>query len=228
MGSCVSSAHRNSKSVSMKFKLMSFGSKSDKVLIPSPPLKDKPVEKINGHNQISDFGSKEETFFDSQAWLDSDCDEDFLSVNGDFTPSHGSSPVHHNFSSRTPWVNKPILVDQTVSPKPEPSQTDSKKKLSDLFKESLRSNSEVDDRSSFSNQNGSDRKMGTDPSTLGTPSYASATNSVCSSERTPNGDFKYRKEKPVRSAQCCLPSLLSSRSFNERKKKMSSPVTSVG
>ena len=29
-----------------------------------------------------DAGSKEEAFFDSQAWLDSDCDDDFLSVNG--------------------------------------------------------------------------------------------------------------------------------------------------
>lgn len=27
-------------------------------------------------------GSKEETFFDSHAWLDSDCEDDFLSVGG--------------------------------------------------------------------------------------------------------------------------------------------------
>lgn len=27
-------------------------------------------------------GSKDETFFDSNVWLDSDCDDDFLSVNG--------------------------------------------------------------------------------------------------------------------------------------------------
>lgn len=33
---------------------------------------------------ISDLyaGSKDETFFDSNVWLDSDCDDDFLSVNG--------------------------------------------------------------------------------------------------------------------------------------------------
>lgn len=31
---------------------------------------------------IALVGSKEEIFFDSQAWLDSDCDDDFLSVNG--------------------------------------------------------------------------------------------------------------------------------------------------
>lgn len=27
-------------------------------------------------------GSKEETFFDSQAWLESDCEDDYFSVNG--------------------------------------------------------------------------------------------------------------------------------------------------
>ncbi|KAK7300190.1 hypothetical protein RJT34_11027 [Clitoria ternatea] len=32
-------------------------------------------------------GSKDETFFDSRAWLDSDCEDDFFRVNGDFTPS---------------------------------------------------------------------------------------------------------------------------------------------
>lgn len=27
-------------------------------------------------------GSKDETFFDSQPWLESDCEDDFFSVNG--------------------------------------------------------------------------------------------------------------------------------------------------
>lgn len=33
---------------------------------------------------ISDLyaGSKDETFFDTNVWLDSDCDDDFMSVNG--------------------------------------------------------------------------------------------------------------------------------------------------
>ncbi|XP_010033397.2 uncharacterized protein At3g27210 [Eucalyptus grandis] len=36
---------------------------------------------------FSDFGSKEDSFFDSQAWLESDCEDEFFSVKGDFTPS---------------------------------------------------------------------------------------------------------------------------------------------
>jgi hypothetical protein len=53
------------------------------------------------------FGSKEETFFDSKGWLDSDSDSDFQSVSGDFTPYRGSTPVHHKFSTGSPKVNKP-------------------------------------------------------------------------------------------------------------------------
>lgn len=31
---------------------------------------------------FSCIGSKEEAFFDSKPWLDSDCEDDFYSVNG--------------------------------------------------------------------------------------------------------------------------------------------------
>lgn len=56
-------------------------------------------------------------------------------------------------------------------------------------------------------------------SVQGTP-YVSGTNSVCSSERTTNEDALTVKEKPLRSVQCCLPSLVSCGSSTERKKKM--------
>ncbi|KAG6390094.1 hypothetical protein SASPL_151574 [Salvia splendens] len=64
-------------------------------------------------------GSKDDAFFDSQPWLESDCEDEFLSVNGDFTPSRGSTPVHHRFSSGNPAVNKPQPVPE---PLPEPLQ----------------------------------------------------------------------------------------------------------
>ena len=57
----------------------------------------------------------------------------------------------------------------------------------------------------------------------GTP-FLSGANSVCSSERTPNGDVLKDDEKPMRSVQCCLPSLVSCRSFSDRKKKMSPAI----
>ncbi|KAA8548223.1 hypothetical protein F0562_004516 [Nyssa sinensis] len=265
MGGCVSvNKHADS---SMKLRL-SFGSKTEKLVIPSP-IKDKTV--VNGDRPITqvglksqwspshpvttfrDFGSKEETFFDSQPWLESDCEDDFFSVNGDFTPSRGSTPVHHSFSigtlqvnksdfipchdftpSRgsipvhhsfsmgTLQVNKALLEDKTPSSKPEPSPTENKKSLSELFQESFREDPDVD------NENMENKMAATDipqKSANGTP-YISETNSICSSQRTPNADFRAEKEKSARSAQCCLPSFLSSRSSSERKKM--SPARSLG
>jgi hypothetical protein len=33
-------------------------------------------------NKLHFAGSKDEVFFESRAWLDSDCEDDFYSVNG--------------------------------------------------------------------------------------------------------------------------------------------------
>ncbi|KAA8530113.1 hypothetical protein F0562_004822 [Nyssa sinensis] len=247
MGGCVS-VHKHSDSA-MKLRL-SFGSKTENVVIPSP-IKDKPI--INGDRPIAevglksqwpmsqpvmtfrDFGSKEETFFDSRPWLESDCEDDFFSVNGDFTPSRGNTPVHQSFSMGTLQVSNGLLEDKTPGSKPEPSPTAKKKKLAELFQESLRDDLDEDEINILGNQNGVNGKMvgKTAASDLpqksgnGTPNVSGA-NCVCSStERTPNGDFRPEKEKSIRSAQCCLPNLLSSRSFRERKKKMS-PTRSIG
>lgn len=118
---------------------------------------------------------------------------------------------------------------------PELSPADKKKKLSDLFKESA-----ADDEDDVKEQKnaggileGSNSKA---PMTTvqvppksrddSTP-FVSGVNSVCSnSERSPNAVLKPQGEKSLRSVQCCLPRLLSSRSFSERKKK-TSPAPSV-
>ncbi|XP_065046216.1 uncharacterized protein LOC103988635 isoform X4 [Musa acuminata AAA Group] len=79
---------------------MTIGSKAEKLLSPGTLMmknKDKSlsvedkVEGLDSEKKQVDFGSKEETFFDSQGWLDSDSEDDFVSVNGDTTTSQISS-----------------------------------------------------------------------------------------------------------------------------------------
>ncbi|XP_057482743.1 uncharacterized protein At3g27210-like [Actinidia eriantha] len=189
-------------------------------------------------------GGKEDTFFDSQPWLESDCEDDFSSVNGDFyfdyvslvayvTPSSGSTPVNQSFSARALRVNLNLSDDKQPCSKPETSPTN-KKKLSDLLCESLKGDQDVDDQNTTANQNRVNGKVEAKTTILGLPpkpadctAFVSGANSVCSSEKTLNGDYRLDEEKPLKSVQCCLPIMLSNRSFSERKKKMSS-AHSVG
>nr|DAD34281.1 TPA_asm: hypothetical protein HUJ06_004921 [Nelumbo nucifera] len=239
MGSCVS-VHKNPDSA-LKFRL-SIGSKTGKMVIPSaieenPVNGEHPTTELGFKSQLSsqpptvttfrDFGSKEETFFDSQPWLESDCEDDFFSVN-DFTPSRGSTPIHQSSFIGTPRLNKFLFVDGAVDSKPEPSPTDKKKKLAELFRESFDNNDVLNNQNIAGNQimaNGKPEPNSTNlvlppKSTNGTP-YMCGANSVCSSERTPNRDPKHEKEKLSRAAQCCLPSLVQNLSFNDKKKKLS-------
>lgn len=241
MGACVS-VHKDPDST-MKFRL-SFGSKTDNLVIPSP-VKNKPLVNVNypiaegglksqrSTSQVQqptaarDFGSKEDAFFDSQPWLDSDCDDDFFSVNGDFTPSRGSTPVHHNFSAGLPRIDKAHFDDKTPGSVPQPSL---KKSLSELFQENSR-NKEVGEQDIIGNQNGvngkTEAKNGLPPRSANSTPFASGSNSVCSTERTPNiRDYMMEKEEPMESMRCCLPRVLSSRNFSGRKTM--SPARSMG
>lgn len=49
-------------------------------------------------------GSKEESFFDSQAWFESDCEDDFFSVNG------GKKPLQHEHSILCKWFSGDSLT----------------------------------------------------------------------------------------------------------------------
>ncbi|KAK4392882.1 hypothetical protein Sango_1759000 [Sesamum angolense] len=214
MGSCVS-VHKDPESA-MKLRL-SIGSKNEKLVIPSP-VKDKPDAVNVGNRTIADLalksqwsparftaGSKDEAFFDSQPWLESDCEDDFFSVNGilPFSWKYSSPPQ--------------VLLGKPTK----------------LFKESLRDDQYTEEETAARNKDEAPENVVPEAtsivqppkSTNATP-YLSGANSGNSSERTPNGVLK-AEDKSVKSAQCCIPRLLSSRSFSERRKR-TNPAPNVG
>jgi len=221
MGGCASSSAKDSDSkMLMKLRLLFSPHKAPDTMIISSPLKDNPT--INADSRISDsygFGSKEDTFFDSKAWIDSDCEDDFFSVKGDFTPSQGNTPVHHSFSIGNLQVNKNIFNESTPEPSPN------KKRLSELFQESLKEDQGINFED-HNNEIGESTKAENKTTVLGLPPVNS-TIPLSSEIASKNGDYKAQKKNTLKSAQCCLPKMLSSRSFNERRSKMS-PAQSIG
>ncbi|ONK77232.1 uncharacterized protein A4U43_C02F4440 [Asparagus officinalis] len=214
----------------MRFHL-GLGSKAKRFLLSSRAKK----KKLNGENPIgefgfnsksvvdsgfehSGFGGKEESFFDSEAWFDSDCEDDFFSVNGDFTPSCGNTPNHQLSIPTSPQVNKSLNPPTHPDSKSELSPHDGKKKLFDLLQESV--------RHADTNKNTDDRKLdnGQPLKSFQESPYLSGTNSVWSSELTPSGDSNYKKERAGRHKHCCFPGLTPSRSFSERRKQKMSPA----
>ncbi|AEE77279.1 hypothetical protein AtNW77_Chr3g0187561 [Arabidopsis thaliana] len=156
------------------------------------------------------FGSKDETFFDSQPWLQSDSDDDFHSVNGDFTPSLGNTPKS-SFSDRPPRFHNLIFHEKkpsrgSSSPAPLPRR----KKLGELFRDSIRE----------------EREESGSSSAISTP-YLSGANSR---EFNDTAIEKEEKKKSNWHHHRCLPGFSScGGSFMERRKKMSSetPVVAV-
>ncbi|KAK1440936.1 hypothetical protein QVD17_06771 [Tagetes erecta] len=150
MGACVSSLHNSS---TMKVHVSSRSNRKPNNHVVIVPVKEK-LPIVNGDVAVmdkpqwfplpsNDIGSTEETFFDSQAWLDSDCESDFMSVNGEFTPSRGNTPVHHNFPTGPPQMKGgiPMINDHKPSMtrfEPSPSLVKDKKRLLELFSESQR------------------------------------------------------------------------------------------
>ncbi|GAB4848003.1 hypothetical protein Ancab_002663 [Ancistrocladus abbreviatus] len=276
MGSCAS-IYRNSESASKQLHMSFVPSKFE----PSTSVKTASVAQVSPINSATAFrcqssaGTKEETFFDSQAWLESDCDDDFYSVNGDFTPSRGSPPVHGS-AAGSPRVNKtfslqanralfegrtPLNSESTKSHGSIPlhhsvsaeagaplaseamegkafgcntnassssaSSLDKKKKLVDLFRESRGGGyDESLPISGYLSENDACRKLEMKPnvprSAYGA-SYLYDSKSFSSGERTPLVDDS-GKEKLLKSAKCCFPRLVPSRSFHERKKATTAPT----
>ncbi|GER31345.1 acyl-[acyl-carrier-protein]--UDP-N-acetylglucosamine O-acyltransferase [Striga asiatica] len=217
MGSCVSVQNEQESAVDLH---LSDGPKNEKLLTASAVKQE--VDAIGGGDHaVADLAvksgfssrfrravSKDEQFFDSQPWLESDCEDDFLSVNGDFTPSRGSTPVHHKLSLGNPSVNNASSMEKEIDYVTEAFNPDKKKRLSELFKESLR------------RQDYSDEENETNLENMKTE----ATNTLAQHETTKSVEAKSMVEKTrdklmiadeesVKAIQCCLPG------FGDRKRK---------
>ncbi|WOL02484.1 hypothetical protein Cni_G11203 [Canna indica] len=205
----------------MRLKKLGIGSESKK-LWNSYSVKEK---ALNGRDSVGNLesrsinlGSKDETFFDSQTWLDSDCEEDFVSANGDFIPSRGSTPNYQINTNGTFQFDKSERSIISPEAKSEPSPTDGKKKLAELLKESQ--NEELDIKQDGANVitevNGKPHISKVETTEL------TETNSPSTNADTPNKDLNHHKQRRMKVKQCCLPSLVHSLSFRERRNRKAS------
>ena len=225
MGSC-SSVHRKTNTVenNTKQKISSFRSKSEELVIPTPPIKEKPKNGTfkwspsKSSNNFTDYGSKEEIFFDSKAWIDSDCEDDFYSVNGDFTPSRGNTPVHHNF--KTPVLKKPSSPNMILSSPPE-SSPEKKMKLLELFEDSVKNNQDNEDKENSETKPTIQNVL--PKSSHSTPNRSGA-NSTSNSERIASEGHISGKGKSIKSSLFCIPSVSSWRKFREKTEKTSPAI----
>lgn len=80
-------------------------------------------------------GSRDESFFEARPWLDSDSEDDFQSVRGDFTPSRGSTPDHQMQTS---------FAARISADRPIPSLTEKKQRLLELLQEKQQYDDEHD------------------------------------------------------------------------------------
>ncbi|XP_058005587.1 uncharacterized protein LOC110640493 isoform X2 [Hevea brasiliensis] len=197
MGNCV--PVQKSTEPAMKLK-RSTNSQGNCVQIESPIKEDKvngvlSMAELNSNHQSSspmpceeslrDLSNKEEMFFDSQPWLESDI-EDFISVNGDFTPLGSSSPLHQNGFIKNPECDESLDISSTVNSMPETSSTDMKKQLIEFFRESF--NSDVDNNQNLQDMTEAKPMAFYLPSKSSNISpYESVDGSICSSGTTPNG-----------------------------------------
>ncbi|XVF43739.1 hypothetical protein PTKIN_Ptkin02bG0064700 [Pterospermum kingtungense] len=161
--------------------------------------------------------SKTENFFDSQPWLESDC-EDFFSVNGDSASSCGNSPNHNKSFRESSLRDKNHSMDRTLDAAPEHSPTDTKKQLIQFFRESSDDDAVNNGPSLKEQLEDKTTTFNLPPKSTSTSPYKSNSNSVQFSETTSCREYLPRKDKSAQAAQCCLPSLVRNKSVGERKK----------
>ncbi|KAG6530148.1 uncharacterized protein At3g27210-like [Zingiber officinale] len=190
---------------------LGFGSRAKRFFL-SSPAKERPLTWDNPVGRfdldVPDFEDGE-LFFDSKVWLDSDCEDDFFSVNGDSTPSRGNTPDHPANQQSNPVLDDAIFIDKHLDTKSEPSPT-GRKKLSDLLQETSRGERVIDAPTAAeanTETNGmteveKDRSRGLSNGNQ----YLSSNSADEAGVTTPRRDKK-KKGKTWKDGHCCLPSL---------------------
>ena len=136
-----------------------------------------------------------------------------FSFSTDFTPSCGNTPLHHRFPAETPRTSRVSVAsadNEASNFNLPPLPTKRRKKLADLFRESL------GNEASFAFLNQEENRKADEP-------RVSGTDSVCNSERTAgDGINQLVDENPIEldSKMCCLPPLASRSSSRERKEDL--------
>ncbi|KAJ6769192.1 hypothetical protein OIU74_022792 [Salix koriyanagi] len=170
---------------------------------------------------VHDLSNPEDMFFDSHPWIESDC-EDYLSVDGDFTPSCGTTPIRQGSYIETTLPCEEFLCGSSSARSiPEPSPADMKKQLIELFRENINDDLADDNQSFQETVNGKPIAVYLPSKYTSRSPYQDVESSVRRSETTPHRGSKSGKEKPTRSAHCCLPNIVRSLSFSERRKRLS-------
>lgn len=128
------------------------------------------------------------------------------------------SPLYQNSFIKNAEYDESLYISSAENSMPETSSTDTRKQLIEFFRESF--NGDVDN-----NQNLQDMTE-TKPMAFYLSSkcinispYESVNSFICSNGTTPGGYPIHTKEKTAHSA--CLPNLMRSLSFRERKKRLS-------
>ncbi|KAF9677798.1 hypothetical protein SADUNF_Sadunf08G0145000 [Salix dunnii] len=170
---------------------------------------------------VHDLSDPEDMFFDSHPWVESDC-EDYLSVDGDFTTSCGTTPIHQGIYIETTLPCEEFLRGSNSARSiPETSPADMKKQLIELFRENINDDLADNNQSFQETANGKPIAAYLPSKYTSRSPYQDVESSVRRSETIPHRGSKSGKEKPTHSAHCCFPNIVRSLSFSERRKRLS-------
>nr|CAB3465818.1 unnamed protein product [Digitaria exilis] len=92
------------------------------------------VAPDTGFGDIGYGSSIDETFFEANPWLESDCEDDFYSVNGDLTPARSLSSQTSRIPPFPANKNLPTL-GAILKAEPLKPPTQNMRKLGDLLRE---------------------------------------------------------------------------------------------